>query len=64
MIFSLRIVTLLLLLRLFLLDASTASDWWSWMTVGFDVLLAVSIFYDREPPVPAKDARTDRDLRR
>jgi hypothetical protein len=62
--FSLRIVTLLLLLRLFLLDASVASDWWSWATVGFDVLLAVSIFYDREPEVPAKDPRYDRDIRR
>lgn len=49
MIVSLRVVTLLLMLRLFVLDIDTARSWWDWVTVIFDVLLAATIFYDRAP---------------
>ncbi|WP_158226755.1 hypothetical protein [Amycolatopsis vastitatis] len=56
---SLRIVAALLLFRLFLLDVTIAHDWWSWTTVGIDVLLGVVIWVEREPV-----RRAEQDTRR
>ncbi|WP_370944052.1 hypothetical protein AB5J62_33765 [Amycolatopsis sp. cg5] len=49
MLLSLRIVALLLLFRLLVLDLETARDLWGWLTVGFDIVLGLVIWLDREP---------------
>lgn len=55
MLASLRVVTLLLLFRLSVMDIETAHDWWGWLVVAFDAVLAFVIFADRPPrPEPAE----------
>lgn len=49
MLASLRVVTVLLLLRLFVMDVQAAHDWVGWLTVAFDAVLAFVIYVDRPP---------------
>ncbi|MFD6069382.1 hypothetical protein [Amycolatopsis lurida] len=59
---SLRILAYLLVFRLLVLDLASANDTWGWLVVMFDLVLAYTIYLDREPErAPAtKDSTRDR----